>query len=219
MPRYRIRYEEPSSGGAFTSLVLGALAGFAVGVLVAQKSGGIKGIAAGVKRRFAELADEASAVDTAAHPAHDSAFDEALDEDELEDDLLDEDDLVEVEELEVDELEDDAVAVGAEADTDDTGLDVVLEEEVLEAFQADPTLRERAIDISAVGDAVIELSGWVDSDAESHLAAAVARRVPGVESVVNRLAVGNADTVETQTEPESRAGKKKAKDSEATGQE
>jgi len=179
MHKYRIRYEEPESGGTFASLMIGAVAGFAVGMLVAQKSGGIAGIAARVKDRWAELeeaeADEDELPEREA--AHEREFDEALDEAELEDE----------ESLEA-ELE------AEEADEDD--VHAALEDHVLEAFQADSTLRERAIDISAVGDGLIELSGWVDSDDESHHAAAVARRVEGVESVVNRLAIGRADSAE-----------------------
>jgi len=179
MHKYRIRYEEPESGGTFASLMIGAVAGFAVGMLVAQKSGGLAGIAARVKDRWAELeeseADDEDLPETEA--AHERHFDDALDEVELEDE----------ESLEA-ELE------AEEADEDD--LHAALEDHVLEAFQADSTLRERAIDISAVGDGLIELSGWVDSDDESHHAAAVARRVEGVESVVNRLAIGRADSAE-----------------------
>jgi len=179
MHKYRIRYEEPESGGTFASLMIGAVAGFAVGMLVAQKSGGIAGIAARVKDRWAELeeseADEGELPETEA--AHERDFDDALDEAELEDE----------ESLEA--------AFEAE-DADEDELHAALEDHVLEAFQADSTLRERAIDISAVGDGLIELSGWVDSDDESHHAAAVARRVEGVESVVNRLAIGRADSAE-----------------------
>ncbi len=179
MHKYRIRYEEPESGGTFASLMIGAVAGFAVGMLVAQKSGGIAGIAARVKDRWAELeeseADDDELPETEA--AHERDFDDALDEAELEDE----------ESLEA-EFE------AEEPDEDD--VHAALEDHVLEAFQADSTLRERAIDISAVGDGLIELSGWVDSDDESHHAAAVARRVEGVESVVNRLAIGRADSTE-----------------------
>jgi len=179
MHKYRIRYEEPESGGTFASLMIGAVAGFAVGMLVAQKSGGIAGIAARVKDRWAEL-EESEADDDElpkTEAAHERDFDDALDEAELEDE----------ESLEA-EFE------AEEPDEDD--VHAALEDHVLEAFQADSTLRERAIDISAVGDGLIELSGWVDSDDESHHAAAVARRVEGVESVVNRLAIGRADSAE-----------------------
>lgn len=179
MPRYRIRYEEPESGGTFASLMIGAVAGFAVGILVAQKSGGIAGIAARVKDRWAEL-EESETDDeelSESKSTHESDFDDELDEEELEDD--------------------EALEAAFEAeDAEEEDAHAALEDHVLEAFQADSTLRERAIDISAVGDGLIELSGWVDSDDESHHAAAVARRVEGVESVVNRLAIGRADAAE-----------------------
>ena len=64
-----------------------------------------------------------------------------------------------------------------------------LEERVLEAFRNDPILSERAIDIGGVEDGIIELTGWVNSDDESHQAVVIARGVPGVDTVVNRLAI------------------------------
>jgi osmotically-inducible protein OsmY len=159
MSPIRFRDEEPSLGSVLASLAVGALAGFAVGVVVAQKAGGISGITTGIRRRFAELEDEAE---------DRSEFHREGDygEDEIEDDEEDED---------------------AYGTTDDA----LLEEQVLEAFQDDPVLSERAIDIGAIADGVIELSGWVDTEEEAHHAATVARNVPGVESVVNRLSVGD----------------------------
>jgi hypothetical protein len=65
----------------------------------------------------------------------------------------------------------------------------MLEERVLEAFRNDPVLSERAVDIGAVGEAIIELTGWVHSEDESHHAVTVTRGVPGVDTVVNRLEV------------------------------
>lgn len=203
MSRYRVRYEEPESGGTFASLMIGAVAGFAVGMLVAQKSGGIAGIAARVKDRWAELEesetdDEAVAASDA---AHESSFEDDLDEAELEDE-----ESLEAEFEAEEEDEEDAHAV--------------LEDHVLEAFQADSTLRERAIDISAVGDGLIELSGWVDTDDESHHAAAVARRVAGVESVVNRLAIGHADVADdTRDERRERGARRHVVDRDVTREE
>jgi osmotically-inducible protein OsmY len=51
-------------------------------------------------------------------------------------------------------------------------------------------LCERPIDIGAIRDGVIELSGFVSTPEEADLAARVVKRVAGVESVVNRLEVG-----------------------------
>ena len=64
-----------------------------------------------------------------------------------------------------------------------------LEERVLEAFLNDPIMSERAVDIGALGEAIIELTGWVYTDEESDHAVTLARGVPGVETVVNRLDV------------------------------
>jgi hypothetical protein len=64
-----------------------------------------------------------------------------------------------------------------------------LEERVLSAFTNDPTLRERAVDIGAVAENTIELTGHVFTEREADHAAVIARGVPGVEAVVNRLSV------------------------------
>lgn len=64
-----------------------------------------------------------------------------------------------------------------------------LEERVLEAFRNDPILSERAIDIGAVGEDIIELTGWVNTDDEADHAVTLTRGVPGVTTVVNRLAI------------------------------
>jgi len=64
-----------------------------------------------------------------------------------------------------------------------------LEERVLEAYRNDPILSERAIDIGALDVGIIELTGWVHSPSESKHAVTLARGTPGVETVLNRLAV------------------------------
>jgi hypothetical protein len=89
-------------------------------------------------------------------------------------------------EFEDDELDEDY-------DDEDESIDATLEERVLEAFRNDPILSERAIDIGAVGDSVIELAGWVDADDEALHAVTVAGGVPGVETVVNRIAIGEVE--------------------------
>jgi hypothetical protein len=64
-----------------------------------------------------------------------------------------------------------------------------LEERVLEAYHNDPTLSERAIDIGAIDEGIIELTGWVYAASEAEHAVTVARGTPGVDTVLNRLAV------------------------------
>ena len=64
-----------------------------------------------------------------------------------------------------------------------------LESRVLATFQNDPVLEARAIDIGAVGSGTIELTGWVASTGEIAHALTLARGVPGVTAVVDHLAV------------------------------
>ena len=64
-----------------------------------------------------------------------------------------------------------------------------LEARVLEVFRNDPSLRGSAIDIGAIGDGVIELTGWVYSKAELKYALTLARGVPDVADVLDSLAV------------------------------
>jgi hypothetical protein len=85
-------------------------------------------------------------------------------------------------------------------DEDDSEIDAedeALEERVLEAFRNDPTLSERAIDIGAIGDGIIELTGWVHEPDEATHAVTITRGVPGVETVVNRLDVRMAGAEES----------------------
>ena len=91
-----------------------------------------------------------------------------------------------------------------DADTDeDEELDEIdeddeaLEERVLEAFRNDPVLAERAVDIGAIGDGIIELTGWVHESDEATHAVTITRGVPGVETVVNRLDVRLAGAEES----------------------
>lgn len=151
------RYEdrESASHGLLT-LALGAVAGLAVGVVVAQRFGGLAGLSARLRDRLGGTAD---------------AIEDEYDIEDYDSDELDE---------------------GDEMDEDDD--DAVLEERVLEAFRNDPVLSERAVDIGAVGEGVIELAGWVHDDGEANHAITVARGVPGVETVVNRMAIGELES-------------------------
>ena len=80
-----------------------------------------------------------------------------------------------------------------EDDLEGDDVDQGLEERVLEAFRNDPILAERAVDIGSIGDGIIELAGWVDTEEESEHAVTLARGVPGVDTVVNRLAIGSEE--------------------------
>jgi hypothetical protein len=163
MSPFRYRDEESNVASALY-VALGALAGFAAGVVVAQQYGGISGISSKLKSRFGAIrngaADEVADEEDSQLGAH--AHDHEYDDDEEYDD-----------------------------EDDDRPLDATeeLEERVLEAFRNDPILSERAIDIGAIDDGIVELTGWVNADDEAQQAVVVARGVPGVETVVNRLSV------------------------------
>jgi hypothetical protein len=159
MSPFRYRDEESTAASALY-VALGALAGFAAGVVVAQQYGGISGITAKIRDRIGTRNGAAEEDDDQLHAqAHDHAYD---DDDDVDDD-----------------------------EDNDEPMDATeeLEERVLEAFRNDPILSERAIDIGAIDDGILELTGWVNADDESQQAVVVARGVPGVETVVNRLAV------------------------------
>lgn len=158
--RYR---EEESTAASALYVALGALAGFAAGVVVAQQYGGISGITSKIRDRIGAArngADEDEDAEMSAAHAHDHDYDD--------DAAYEDDDDAELEPL--DETEE-------------------LEERVLEAFRNDPVLSERAIDIGAIDEGIVELTGWVNAEDESQQAVVVARGVPGVDTVVNRLAV------------------------------
>lgn len=150
--------DESSVAGTVTSVLLGAVAGFAVGMLVAQRVGGFSGLARKVRGTAARASEGFGGRAVA-------------------------DDFVEYEEE--DEYEEDELVADGEGSE--------LEERVLEAFRNDPILSERAIDIGGVGDDSIELAGWVNTDAEAEHAVVIARGVPGVTTVINRIAVGEEE--------------------------
>jgi hypothetical protein len=57
----------------------------------------------------------------------------------------------------------------------------------------DPILSERAVDIGEIGEGIIELAGWVETEEEAEHAVTLARGVVGVDTVVNRLNVGEEE--------------------------
>ncbi len=149
-PRFRYR-EEPSHTEGILFLAVGAVAGLAAGVVLAQKYGGLGALTSRLRDRFgAESADG------------DFAGEEYLGE-EYDDEF--------------------------EGDAEELSPMEELEERVLEAYHNDPVLSERAIDIGAIDEGIVELTGWVYSADESEHAVTVARGTPGVDTVVNRLAI------------------------------
>lgn len=160
-----IRYRDRDSSSSALYVTVGALAGLAAGMLLAQRYGGLSAItervSRGVRDRMGERFGERFGTDREREAAgFRDRGNEAHDYDE-------------------DPLDDEEYG--------DEGEE--LEERVLEAFRNDPTLSERAIDIGAIGRGIIELTGWVHADEESQHAVTLTRGVPGVDTVVNRLVV------------------------------
>lgn len=65
-----------------------------------------------------------------------------------------------------------------------------LEDMVLRRFLDDEILSERAVDIGAISAGIIELSGFVRTEAEANRAMQLANATHGVRTVVNRLELG-----------------------------
>jgi hypothetical protein len=78
-----------------------------------------------------------------------------------------------------------------------------LEDAVLDSFFADAVLSERGVDVGAISHGIIELSGSVWSDDEADRAVRLANAIPGVRTVVNRLAIEQ----ESQARESRRAGR------------
>ena len=151
--------DESSVTGTVTSVLLGAVAGFAVGMLVAQRVGGFSGLT-NLARRVGRGAEESLAMTGGPVVADDfSDYEEEFEDDELM----------------------------------ESGEGSELEERVLEAFRNDPILSERAIDIGGIGEETIELAGWVTTEEEAEHAVVLARGVPGVITVLNRIVVGEEE--------------------------
>ena len=61
------------------------------------------------------------------------------------------------------------------------------ETQLREALAADSALARRELDVGVVADGIVELIGTVRDEEEAERAVAVAQRIPGVRTVLNRL--------------------------------
>lgn len=191
--------EETESSNGVLWLAAGAIAGVAAGMYLAQRFGGLSGLTARARELFDRVAttsadqgaeeddDDIEPAPRSAHGSYEYEEEEGYVE-TYEDDAYDEDG------VEDEGVEDDDAGAFVSADED-------LEERVLEVFTNDPILRERAVDIGAVNPATIELTGHVFTAAESEHAMTVARGVPGVTTVVNRLAIRSDEQGEDDAPP------------------
>lgn len=170
-------HDDDSTSQGMLYLLAGAVAGFAAGVVISQRSGALRELPGKLRAFF----------------AGDSA-DELLGEEEF--DAYEDDEFDMPEGAGRTDLAEMGVGIASASDDyDDLDVDgsMELEERVLEAFSNDPILQERPIDIGAISEGIIELTGWVNADSEVAHAVTVARGVPGVDTVVNRVGVRPAE--------------------------
>ena len=165
MARLRFRGRRQPRGGMLLLVALGAVTGIALGVVLAERAGGVDGLTARARR-------------LRRRPAHDEHDEELTDTSDGDLDRHEEGSDYE------DEVRAHDLRRPDEAE---------LEARVLEVFRNDPTLRVRAIDIGAIGEGTIELTGWVHSDAELAHALTLARGVPDVVDVMDNLTVRGTD--------------------------
>src|SRR5687768_3906848 len=176
MSEFRYHDEESTSQGMLY-LLAGAVAGFAAGVVISQRSGALRELPGKLRDLFAG-----------------DGADELLGDEEF--DAYEDDEFDLHEGAGRTDLAETGVGIASASDDyDDLDVDgsMELEERVLEAFSNDPILQERPIDIGAISEGIIELTGWVNADSEVAHAVTVARGVPGVDTVVNRVAVRPAE--------------------------
>ena len=175
MARLRFRRRQQQRTGTLLLVALGAVTGLALGVVLAERAGGREGLTARA-RRLVGRRDEHEDDDRSGHEPLHAAAHAAEDED-------------------AGELNATATIRPDEAE---------LEARVLEVFRNDPTLRGRAIDIGAIGDGTIELTGWVHTEAELAHALTLARGVPDVDDVMDSLSVRGTDVSRAGQRPSDR---------------
>lgn len=194
MSPFRYRDRDSSTASTVATVLLGAVAGFAVGMFVAQRVGGFSGLTQRLRRAGARTDDTGSG--GRQYLGHrDGEFDE------------------------LDEIEDEDEYAAEEGWEEEDGETPLIEERVLEAFNNDPILAERAVDIGAVGRGTIELAGWVESDDEAEHAITLARGVPGVATVVNRLMISDEERQLDENARRVRAGDPALTESRWEGQQ
>ncbi len=193
-----IRLDDSDSDRTWLWLAAGAVLGLAAGVLVAERFSGRKltmrslvgrggKLAAQVARNWAPLLESARAVrDVWAErnqPDEDEWEEEWEEEDEEQDDAT-----AALDDGEPDEGDDEEEEDGEDEpdDADETGA---LDARVLEAFAHDPVLSQRAVEIEESPAGEIVLHGRVRTAREVKHAVTIARGVPGVRRVRQRLAV------------------------------
>lgn len=168
-------------------VALGAVAGLAIGMALADRAGGLNGLVRRVRRRKQrQIEEEALAAGEASvlfreGPEGLAAYEDALDYDEALDELYDEDDHAE-------EPDEGATTIGRGPGPQVPTADE-LEMRILSLFRDDARLAARNIDIGADHHGRVELTGWVADAAEAEYARALVRSIPEVTDILDNLVV------------------------------
>jgi hypothetical protein len=224
MRRRHVRTIREEERPTLLLMAAGAVAGAAAGLYLGRRYRSMDAFLTDMRGRLADLRDvwydeELSHEDRVRLGADVADVDE-LDEDDLDEDELegapyenaeafdDDDDDATLDDYEDDEFEEELDEVtranGAESSRRADDMSRRLEERVLRALGNEEVLSARAIEIAVVGDGVVELTGAVHAIEEVARASALARSVPGVTMVLNRIVVrsgGNIDTASVPRDP------------------
>lgn len=198
-----IRLDDDGGDNTLLWVGAGAAVGVVAGVLIAERMSGrklsLKDLAAGGQRlaeraikQWGPIMETVSSLKDAWAAGPQAAFDDDPEDeppDPIEDEELDEDLEEESDDDDYDEDEDEDDE-DYEDEEEELHFDSsLLDARVLEAFQNDPILAERAVEIESEPAGTIVLHGRVRTAREVKHAVTLARGVPGVRSVRQRLAV------------------------------
>lgn len=189
----RVRRSARGTGGQILLVALGAAAGLALGMAIADRAGGLDGL---LRRKSSKRQRRHRDDGWRGDERRSQTFDEVDDESELAPEAISHLHLRgRYPEHSTPPRGRQAVpatppvASPVEPTTRAVPHDVELEERVLEVFRNDPILAERQIDIGALDEHTVELAGWVDEPSEIDYAVTLAGGVPGVRAVESLLAV------------------------------
>jgi BON domain-containing protein len=201
MRRSRYRRRE-SEGHGLLFFAVGAITGATAGVMLARRYRTGREFLDAVFSKVEALRDywDAAGEFGEGNGRRERDVVDAYEDEYLEDDeapalaAVNDDEIVEAagfddeDEIDIADEEEDEI-IDAPISPRDRSSERALESNVLSAFLEDGVLRDRAIDIAAVGSGVIELTGAVRSLDEAARAASLARQVSGVSMVLNRVAI------------------------------
>lgn len=183
------------AGGQILMVALGAVAGLAIGMAIADRAGGLDGL---LRRKSSTRQRRHRDDGWRGDERRSQSFDEVDDESELAPEAISHLHLRGRYPETARTTPPRATAAGPGTapvapplgtTTRAVPHEVELEERVLEVFRNDLLLADRAIDIGAVDEHTIELAGWVLEESEIAYAVTLAGGVPGVKAVESLLAV------------------------------